>query len=286
MIEIHGIENLHDAFAQIGTIEWHPVARPSRDSAGNKTFTGVVVGGALNGNTLTAAWPSLDFVVPRREEPVFYGVPSVLNYRPIFEPERYIYQRCVFSDVNAIIGYWECGGSQPTVPPLPSGNRFVIEYGDLELGCGYSMQRNEQGWVVTVNNAHVRPEMRCHLDESLENPSEGTQRRMYSFFDDLHEMRAIRRRLTSDEESTLNDFRREILMRSVNNNHDATYYDEQPNPHRTSIDSSTTKFDLEPTEECWKNIGGGLTCGEPPDPGSETGMCKTHKAEVRAKYKR
>lgn len=49
-------------------------------------------------------------------------------------------------------------------------------------------------------------------------------------------------------------------------------------------DQMQVKFDLIPTDICWKKVSG-IECGEPSDSESETGMCITHRQEIRDNLK-
>lgn len=58
-------------------------------------------------------------------------------------------------------------------------------------------------------------------------------------------------------------------------------------PSETDVDHGTAAsmtFDLETTKVCWVKVVG-LECGEDSDSNSETGMCKKHLEENRAKWK-
>jgi hypothetical protein len=56
-------------------------------------------------------------------------------------------------------------------------------------------------------------------------------------------------------------------------------------PDATSADAMIMRFDLAPTDLCWKKVAG-IECGEPSDPDSETGVCAKHRQEYRDRYRR
>lgn len=56
-------------------------------------------------------------------------------------------------------------------------------------------------------------------------------------------------------------------------------------PDATSADAMVMRFDLAPTDVCWKKVSG-IECGEPSDPDSETGVCAKHRQEIRDRYRK